>query len=305
MYIYDGSALIHKGAKTGFSKSYSYKGFPTGAAFLFFRTLLSDLKRGEEVVLCFDAPSNTLHRTNYFTGYKINRRKQEGEVATIEQLNLIAQFNIIEFILKDIGIPILKLDGYESDDFIYSVVNAYPYTPITIRADDFDLIDTKLFNPSVNFISHASINSQETGEMKRKIISGCTSDKVPSLKYSNIHILDNIDLYKAKGITEPDVEYIKSVTNLTGEALEELARNIFLVVPHIIDLSYFSGFKPVTIKDIDIPKFELYLHALGLKSSLKMLGINELINNEETDRIINNFNHHREQVIMYEYGSLL
>ena len=297
--IYDLSSLIHSGAKASYSKSYQWKGFPTGGMFLVFKTLISDLSKGHEVIICCDSPTNTLYRYKYYDGYKSNRVTTTDTIRTPEQILFSVQFSVIEDILSSIGIPLCKYDGFEADDFIYSVVSKYNKEPIQIRTVDYDLVDTKMLNPQVSFITHKNIglNEMPVGEIRCKIIEGCTSDKVPKLKYSTHHILKDLDFIKAKGTTEPDIEYIKSVTKLTGEPLQELARNIFLVVPHIINLHCIPNFKPITINDIDKDLFIKILTAFGLKSSLKLFGINELNETDEVLEIFDTYNLYKESVL--------
>ena len=112
LFLLDGMALAYR-AHFGFLKNplITSKGMPTSAVFGFLLTLDRILaqEHPERLVVIFDAPEPTFRHRAY-AEYKATREKMPEE--------LIPQLGYIERIVTGLGIPFLKMPGYEADDVI-------------------------------------------------------------------------------------------------------------------------------------------------------------------------------------------
>lgn len=142
-----------------------------------------------DMVFCSDRTPTV--KQEMFSGYKANREHKES----VRQMRDTA-----EYILNDCGFDVLYEDGYEADDFIFSVVqeNKNAYDHIYIYTGDSDLYF--LVSDNVTILPSSSrakeVNMQNytytAGGSKReyvpynmntfyKILYGDTSDGIPPL----------------------------------------------------------------------------------------------------------------------------
>lgn len=305
MIIYDVSHILHIGnGSNTMSKFKTTYGLPTGALYHFLRTYVSDLAKGEEIYLCMDSPTKNLYRHIEYPDYKADRLCGDDEIPSPQRMAFNIQYEILKYILDYCSIPYMTHQGFEADDFIYSIVNYHKYEPnISIRATDFDLIDTKLLNPNVRFLqNHTTINEYPVGVIRDKIKKGCRSDKIPKLPNHLHQYVDNINLRKAKGEIKPNIEYVHSFTGLEGDDLQRLVKNIFLAYPHFLNLKYLNFTTPSVLTSINIDRLKLILQALECKSILRNTFkiYHDYIGNEIAD-LKGVFNLISEGVI-YNYG---
>jgi DNA polymerase-1 len=112
LFLLDGMALAYR-AHFGFLKNplITSKGMPTSAVFGFLLTLDRILaqENPERIAVIFDAPEPTF-RHHAYPDYKATREKMPEE--------LIPQLGYIERIVQGLGIPFLKMPGFEADDVI-------------------------------------------------------------------------------------------------------------------------------------------------------------------------------------------
>jgi DNA polymerase-1 len=113
LFLLDGMALAYR-AHFALSRSSSLattKGIPTGAVFGFLRTLKKILKDEEPDRICvvFDATEPTF-RHHAYPEYKATREKMPEE--------LVPQLDWIRQIVVAMGIPFLRVPGFEADDVI-------------------------------------------------------------------------------------------------------------------------------------------------------------------------------------------
>ena len=112
LFLLDGMALAYR-AHFGFLKNplITSKGMPTSAVFGFLLTLdrILSQENPERIAVVFDAPEPTFRHREY-AEYKATREKMPEE--------LVPQLGYIERIVQGLGIPFLKMPGYEADDVI-------------------------------------------------------------------------------------------------------------------------------------------------------------------------------------------
>lgn len=111
LLIIDGNAILHR-AFHAYPDIFSDKeGNPTNAIYGFYAMLLKVLEevKPDYLTICFDQGAPTF-RMNLYAGYHANRPKMQD--------NLGKQVEPLRESLREIGIPIDAIDGYEADDLI-------------------------------------------------------------------------------------------------------------------------------------------------------------------------------------------
>ena len=112
LYILDSYAFVYRSYFAFMTKPLrNASGANVGAAFGFFRFLFSlfDQKNPLAFAAVFD-PAGKTFRHDMYPDYKATRQK------TPEDLH--AQVPLVEEILRALGLPILRTDGFEADDLI-------------------------------------------------------------------------------------------------------------------------------------------------------------------------------------------
>lgn len=111
-YIIDGHAQIFRSYYAPFRPLTSPTGEPTRATYVFSQGLLNllDRRKPDSVVTVIDTGSKDLHRTKLYPQYKANRQPVPDDFAPQEE-------RIIRLV-RDAGIPVIGMPGYEADDLI-------------------------------------------------------------------------------------------------------------------------------------------------------------------------------------------
>lgn len=272
--IYDVSAMIYAGALSSYSKNWHKSYFPTGGLFKLFGYLFRDLKElgldnwnkpvdknnKNNIILCFDSKINT--RRNIFPWYKSNRSTNKN---VVDRLKVNCQIQAAELICQELGIPMIKVDGYEADDFIYSLVRKYKDEHIIIRADDSDLESTLLFanNVYLNSVSGREQINMNQYEMGYKIAYGDVSDNIMPIDQAyRSHVYETFK-HKPELFLNPNIGPQTFKGMYPDEVCKQIAVNTFLVTPKFINIG--------DIKQIDINKTDMIdvLDALSFRKYLK------------------------------------
>lgn len=110
LVLIDGNAIVHR-AFHALPPLTNASGAPTNAIHGFFSMLLSiiDSQSPDNFVVCFDRPKPTFRQT-LFVGYQQNRPAMSDD--------LKPQILLLHDILREIGVCIFEVDGFEADDLI-------------------------------------------------------------------------------------------------------------------------------------------------------------------------------------------
>lgn len=113
LLLIDGNAILHR-AYHALPPLTDKKGQVVNAVYGFFSMLLKLLEdlHPMYLIVCFDRPKPTF-RQALFAGYQQNRPKMADELS--------AQIGILHEALKEVGVQIFELDGYEADDVIGTI----------------------------------------------------------------------------------------------------------------------------------------------------------------------------------------
>lgn len=226
LHIFDIGSFVHAGAVNTHSfiegpllkgaDGYRSVTIQTGGVAQILNTL-ADIDPEETCVFCADRRPTM--KQGMLPTYKENRQHRR---------NIENQKEIIEIILKDCGYDVLYEEGYEADDFIYSLVLKFKesYDAIHIYTGDSDLYflvsENVDIHPSnsrakmVNMENYAYTVSSKTSMpynvvTYNKIVGGDRSDCIPALSKEAQATLSGIanasHLYKFFG----DKEFLLSV----------------------------------------------------------------------------------------------
>lgn len=144
----------------------------------------------DDIIICEDAPRDTLYRQQIFAGYKQGRKPPPKE--------LTSQKGILFGFLRKIGFPVVGLTGYEADDIIGSMSKSLSKDGhfVLIASPDKDMYQL-LTNDRIAMIQHNS-NTKTQVMLYRddiystngywpeqvidlKILSGDSSDNIPGV----------------------------------------------------------------------------------------------------------------------------
>ncbi len=110
LVLIDGNAILHR-AFHALPPLANKNGEVVNAVFGFFSMFLKilDELKPQYIAVCFDKKAPTF-RQKIYLGYQATRPKMADELAS--------QIDILHNSLRNIGIPIFEVDGYEADDLI-------------------------------------------------------------------------------------------------------------------------------------------------------------------------------------------
>lgn len=256
---------------------------PTGVLFGFFvmlRKICEDpLVNSNRVAIFCDSKSS--FRKDVYPPYKEKRRqartKKQEEIR--ERIHIMRdQINLLEgSVLKEVGFPVYKQEGLESDDLIASAARKLTisatfggprlrgvmitsdgdlYQCMTEAVHWYDTQRHRYYEPST-FRQEHGIDPSKWGKVKQ--IGGCSSDCVKGVP----GVGEGTAIQHILGTLNPAYKRAKAITARAGKAVIE--RNWELVVlPH-------PRTEPVILQDpkYDIDAFMTFCKRYGLASFIK------------------------------------
>lgn len=249
LVIYDVSPFVYAVADI---KKYSDKyrhGFPVGGMLHFLKYLTLDLGCNNDVILCFDSKS---FRKELYPKYKAGRKAN---------YSVYAQLDLLYEMLSACGVTCLKVNGYEADDLIYTVMERFrgKYSEIEIRGSDYDLV-------------HNIVNYNEAFIPANSKVNVITARTFKDALYENEMILFNtISAYKVlTGDKSDNIPAFKSAKGLTGHAIYDLLRRSVLSSKTVFKTEVLRSrqFLEVFLKKLSGQLNELDYEALRLNMDL-------------------------------------
>ncbi len=223
--VVDANALCHKAKHT--LGDLSTETMEVGVIFGFFKQILAYAEKFETNKFAFVWDSQRSHRLKLFPAYKEARRSKEKTPEETEfDKAAYKQFDLLyEKYLPMIGVTNnYKVDGFEGDDLIASIINNNLDDTILIASGDEDLYQllaedvsmikgTKLYTLK-DFMQEYHIDPALWSDVKA--LAGCSTDGVPgirgigektAIKYLNDELTPHLKGYKA--ITSSEGKTIK------------------------------------------------------------------------------------------------
>lgn len=116
-YIIDGHAHIYRAYYAPFRDLTSPTGEPTKATYVFVQMLLSliEQRKPDYLAMAIDSGDETVFRKQIYPQYKSSRRERPDDFTPQET-------RILQ-IVKDVGVPIFVLPGFEADDLIATMAD--------------------------------------------------------------------------------------------------------------------------------------------------------------------------------------
>ena len=252
--IFDVSPFVHAGAVNKHAmllpelvdngESFEERRIYAGGASLIWNILYYEFGKCDMVFCCDRWPSVKQGMYEYYKG---SRDHKEGIHKAKE---------VTEYILNDCGFTVLAEDGYEADDFIYSLVREHKshYDHIYIYTGDSDLYF--LVDDNVTILPNSSRSktvtrqnftyTARTGKYTPynaltfyKILEGDKSDDIPALPaHLQRYLRDIFD----KEMYHPLLGDKETVTQLLSPISKEIADQVSLVFP--LDIRVPQEFAP-------------------------------------------------------------
>lgn len=273
--IVDANSVCHR-AKHKFG-GLSYKGEGTGVIYGFFMEVLFLLEKYRPDLVCCCWDSFFSLRNDVYPEYKEKRTKKKAMRSRNEQLvdNMFRkQFDIVNYnILPKIGLTNnFKVDGYEGDDLIASIIKYNPKHEFVIVTSDEDMyqllgqnvviynLDKKRNYTKDDFTSEYNISPTLWSEVKS--IAGCKSDEVAGIE--NVGTKTAIKYLNGK--LSKTVKVYGDIVSDTGK--EIIKRNRGLVT---LPLKGTPKLKLKLKQKINIIELEEQFTRYGIQSMIKKL----------------------------------
>lgn len=188
LYLIDGSALAYRGYYSFIRNPLiNSKGFNTGAIFGFISSMLKLIreKKVTHIGVTFDCKAPTF-RHKKFKNYKATRK------ATPE--DLVAQLPLIQKMVELMGVPLVRMEGYEADDIMATLAkqaaeNDFTTYLVTRDKDLMQLVNTRTFLFDISEMKPIDRNTVEDkmGVPPEKIadllaLMGDSSDNIPGIR---------------------------------------------------------------------------------------------------------------------------
>ncbi len=302
LFLIDGSSYIYRAyhAIRGLSTK---EGFPTNAIFGFTNMLLKVLREQEPnyVAMVLDSPGPT-HRHEIFPDYKANRPPMPDD--------LKVQIPRIEDLTRAFNIAALRLDGYEADDIIATLVDKFAeeVDDIVIVSSDKDLM--QLVSHGVRMLDTMKDRWIGTEEVKERFgvdpehvpdvlaLMGDSSDNVPGL--TGVGPKTAGKLISRFGDLESLLEHSDEITGKAGQSLAseiDSVRLSFSLVTLDRDVPMDVTLDNLSMKDPDDEalrnifselQFTRFLKELSPRSSLEREGYRLVLTERDLSELVKN-----------------
>ena len=289
LYIIDGHAHIYAAYYAKMKPLTSLAGEPTNATFIFTTALVGLIQRQKPdmLVVAMDSKAPTF-RTEIYPEYKATRQPMPDDMPV--------QIDRIEQILNAMNIPVFRVDGFEADDIIGTLVKKAGTEGIDtyICAKDKDMLQlldehTCIYDIKTGNITNPQTMLSEMGISPQQFIDclalqGDTSDNVPGIpdvgpktaltwiqKYGSVdNLYEHVD--EIKGKRGDNLRKFKDKATLSKELV-----TIDCDVPLQIDYS------DLALKKFNEAELARLFTELGFSRLLTQLG---LTNIEHPDRAV-------------------
>ncbi len=187
VYLIDGHAQIYRAYYAPFRDLSSPAGEPTRATYVFCQMLLNLIRdrRPDYLAMVLDADERKLFRRKIYPEYKAHREPPPEDLAPQERR--------IVSILERAGVPILRVEGYEADDIIATLVGrlAGEKLDVFVVSRDKDLEQllsarVSLYDPMKDEVITPQRLEETKGwrpeqAIEAQILTGDTTDNVPGV----------------------------------------------------------------------------------------------------------------------------
>ncbi len=303
LHLIDVSALLHFGMNSTKYKDKTSYTYNVGGIHKVMRHIAIAIANNDDVILAFDSSSN--FRKRIMPEYKAGR---------IPNKFVISQAELLWERLPSTGITCYKFDGYEGDDIISWCTQIAPrYNNVYIHANDKDLIHNVRNNVVFHSIT-STINNVTAGNFPfaiekgiqvpfnfvsvRKVLTGCTSDKIAAFRsdagYTGAEIFDwylkALDYKQIPFIYENTtnrnlfLKVMEALPGVTARDLEELRKRVQVIFPAEAPADFVV--EPTMTRQINKDKLSQFLSFVNDFETIKALRLYRTDLNEEERQIL-------------------
>lgn len=241
IYLVDGSAYIHR-AYHAIRNLTNSRGFPTNAVFGFTKMLLKLMADHHPAYLSvvFDAKGPTF-RHELYDQYKANRPPMPDDMAV--------QVPVIKEVVRELGIRMLQMPGYEADDIIGTLARigaekGFRITMVTGDKDFRQLITPRIsmWDPMKETITdYAGIKDMYDIEPERFIdvmgLSGDPSDNIPGVP--GVGEKTAVGLIQRFGSFEGVFDHLDEITRKKLKENLDAARDMAFLSKRLVTIERF------------------------------------------------------------------
>jgi DNA polymerase-1 len=280
LYIIDGHAHIYAAYFAPMRQRLtSPTGEPTKATYIFTTALFGLIQRRnpDMLVVAMDSITPTF-RSELYSEYKANRPPMPDDMPV--------QIRRIEQILEAMNIPMLRVDGFEADDVIGTLVkktsaNGYDCFICSKDKDVLQLLDEHIstFDIKTDTAMDAAKMVEQMGVGPEQFIDclalqGDTSDNVPGIP--DVGPKTAIDWIKKYGSIENLYQHIDEIKGKRAENLQKYKEQLTLskeLVTINCDVPFKIDYKDLALKEFDKDKLAGIFTELGFNRLLAQVGL--------------------------------
>ncbi|HKK48292.1 MAG TPA: DNA polymerase I, partial [Alkalispirochaeta sp.] len=283
LYVLDGYSVIYR-SYFAFIRNplRNPRGENSSAVFGFVRTVLSLFKeyKPHRFAVIMDSKTPTFRHEKY-EEYKANRD------ATPDDLH--AQIPVIEAILDALGVPMVRVDGYEADDVMATLAQICREAdrPCRVISGDKDLLQlvedpVRVLRPGKEGIEELDRDAvyRDWGVWPEQILDylsliGDTSDNVPGVK--GIGAKTAVKLLQQFETLEGIYEHLDEISSKSQRAKLEEGRDSAWLSRDLITLAYDAPVPDITedylLPELDYAAAAPLLLEQGMKAQVKEMGL--------------------------------
>ncbi|MCH8121235.1 MAG: DNA polymerase I [Planctomycetes bacterium] len=288
LYIIDGHAHIYAAYYARMTRELtSPSGEPTKATYIFTTALVGLIQRQKPdmLVVAMDSKAPTF-RTKIYPEYKANRPPMPDDMPV--------QINRIEQILKAMNVPVFRIDGFEADDIIGTLVKKAGAEGIDtyICAKDKDMLQlldehTNIYDIKTGKVTNPQTMLADMGISPHQFIDclalqGDTSDNIPGVP--DVGPKTALTWIQKYGSIDNLYEHLDEIKGKRGDNLRKFKDKAILskeLVTIDCDVPLQIDYSDLAVKKFNEAKLTQLFTELGFNRLLTQLG---LTNIEHPDR---------------------
>ena len=280
LWVIDVSPVLYTGNTSPRYQERSQYGYPTGGLVYLNAYISNAAAEGGDIVFVYDSPTD---RASICSSYKNGRTSNAA---------VVSHLKLSHDVYTKAGFCVLKKDGYEADDLIYSVVKKYKdnYSNIFIVTNDMDISHNVQPGVEIRACSSnaSSVNMENFCDIVHKGVSvtwntisayktfcGCQSDCVKGISAEDgtpgsklyeeyVSYLREHYMFTYEETTSPDRLCAFAIARGVKESV--IKEQISVIFPRFADIEVHET-------KLNMTSFQAYLALIGDYDSCKRMGI--------------------------------
>src|SRR5688572_11733527 len=281
-YIIDGHAQIYRAYFAPFRELSGPSGEPTKATFVFTQWLINlvQQRKPDYLAMVIDSGDESVFRKEIYPEYKANRQAPPDDFAPQEA-------RILD-IVRDCGIPIYAVPGFEADDIIATMAKrlcnqGYETFLVSKDKDLRQLVNdcTKMYDMQSGTVTDAAKMMLDCGYSPEQAIEiqtlmGDSIDNVPGIP--GVGEKTAVKLVQKYGSASAVLEHLDELTPKLRENFEKHGDKLPIsrqLVTLSTDVKVDFNFAQCEFRGLNADALRRHLNELGFTSLLKRLGIDQ------------------------------